>query len=57
MEHDHMVQAVPPNGTNHPLDVGPLTRRARRGQHFFYAMSRTCSLKSVPKMASRSRSR
>ena len=37
MEHDHMVQAVPPNGTNHPLDVGPLPRRARRGQHFFYA--------------------
>ena len=33
MEHDHMVQALPPNGTNHPLDVRPLPRRARRGQH------------------------
>ena len=32
-----MVQALPPNGTNHPLDVGPLPRRARRGQHLFYA--------------------
>jgi hypothetical protein len=24
MEHDHMVQALTPNGTNHPLDVGSL---------------------------------
>jgi hypothetical protein len=34
LEHDHMVQALPPNGTNHPLDVGSLPRRARRGQNF-----------------------
>ena len=34
MEHDHMVQAFPPNGTNHPLHVGPLPGRARRGQNF-----------------------
>src|SRR5215469_16773044 len=34
MEHDYMVQALPPNGTNHSLDVGSLPRGARRGQHF-----------------------
>jgi hypothetical protein len=34
MEHDHMVQALPPNGTNHRLDVGSLPGRARRGQNF-----------------------
>ena len=34
MEHDHMVQALTPNGTNHPLDVGSLPGGARRGQHF-----------------------
>jgi hypothetical protein len=33
MEHDHMVQAFPSNRTNHPLDVGSLPGRARRGQH------------------------
>jgi hypothetical protein len=37
MEHDHMVQGFPPNGTNHPLDGVPLSRRARRGQHLFYS--------------------
>jgi len=30
----HMVQALPPNGTNHAFDVGSLPRGARRGQHF-----------------------
>jgi hypothetical protein len=34
MEHDHMVQALPPNGTNHPLHVGSLPGGARRGQNF-----------------------
>jgi len=34
MEHDHMIQAFTPNGTNHALDVGSLPRAARRGQHF-----------------------
>src|ERR1700751_5909559 len=34
IEHEHMVQALPPNGTNHPLDVGPLPRGARRGHNF-----------------------
>jgi hypothetical protein len=32
MEHDHMVQAFPPNGTNHPLDEGSLPGGAQRGQ-------------------------
>src|ERR1700757_2010725 len=31
IEHEHMVQALPPNGTNHPLDV---PRGARRGHNF-----------------------
>src|SRR5712691_2709976 len=34
MEHDHMIKALPPNGTNHPLDVGSLPRGARCRQHF-----------------------
>src|SRR5215472_15277874 len=34
MQHNHMIEALPPNGTNHSLDVGSLPRGARRGQHF-----------------------
>src|SRR5262249_39557049 len=34
MKHNHMIEALPPNGTNHSLDVGSLPRGARRGQHF-----------------------
>jgi len=26
MEHDHMIEALAPNGTNHPLHVGSLPR-------------------------------
>jgi hypothetical protein len=29
-----MIEALPPNGTNHALDVGSLPRGARRGQYF-----------------------
>src|SRR5215472_5851231 len=34
MKHNHMIEALPPNGTNHALHVGSLPRGARRGQHF-----------------------
>jgi hypothetical protein len=34
MENDAMIGALAPNGTNHPLNVSSLPRRARRGQHF-----------------------
>ena len=34
MENDYMIEALAPNGTNHPLNVSSLPRRARRGQHF-----------------------
>jgi len=34
VEHDHMVQALAPDRTNHPLDIGSLPGGARRGQHF-----------------------
>jgi hypothetical protein len=34
MEHNHMVQALPPNGTNHPLNVSSLPGGARCAQHF-----------------------
>jgi hypothetical protein len=37
MEHDHMVQALPPNGTNHPLNVGSLPGGTRCTQHFVNA--------------------
>ena len=33
MEHDHMVQALAPNGTNDPFDVRPLPGRSRCGQY------------------------
>src|SRR5271157_1457002 len=29
-----MIEALAPNGTNHPLHVGSLPRGSRRGQHF-----------------------
>src|SRR5208283_572000 len=32
-----MIEAFAPNGTNHPLHVRPLPRRARSGQHFMDA--------------------
>ena len=34
MQHDYMIEALAPNGTNHPLHIGSLPRRARRGQQF-----------------------
>src|ERR1700730_154588 len=34
MENDDMIEALAPNGTNHPLKVSSLPRRARHGQHF-----------------------
>src|ERR1019366_5912476 len=37
MEHDHMIEALAPNGSNHPLHVRSLPRRSRRGQHFLDA--------------------
>src|ERR1035441_9392022 len=37
MEHNHMIEALAPNGTDHPLYVGSLPRGSRRGQHFLDA--------------------
>ena len=34
MQHDYMIEALAPNGTNHPLHIGSLPRRTRRGQDF-----------------------
>ena len=34
MEHDHMIEAFATNGTDHPLDVGSLPRRARCRRDF-----------------------
>ena len=34
MEHDHMVQALAPKGTNHSLYIRSLPRRSRCGQNF-----------------------
>ena len=34
MEHDHMIEAFATNGSDHPLDIGSLPRRARCRQHF-----------------------
>src|SRR6266849_1183651 len=37
MEHDHMIEALTPNRTNHSLHIGSLPRGARRRQHFLNA--------------------
>src|SRR5215469_17239845 len=37
MEHDHMVQALAPKGTNDSLYIRPLPRRSRCGQNFLDA--------------------
>jgi hypothetical protein len=34
MEHDHMIEALATNGSNHSLYIGSLPRRARRRQDF-----------------------
>ncbi len=34
MQHDHMIEALAPNRTDHALDVGSLPRGTRGGQHF-----------------------
>src|SRR3984893_472597 len=34
MRHDHVIETLAPNGTNHPLHIGSLPRSARRGQNF-----------------------
>ena len=34
MEHDHMIEALATNGSNHPLYIGSLPRRARCRQNF-----------------------
>ena len=33
MEHDHVVQALAPNGTDDPFDIRPLPGRSRCGQY------------------------
>src|SRR5260370_31160727 len=39
-----MIEALAPNGTNHPFDIGSLQRGARCGQHFLDAeVSHLCS--------------
>ena len=34
MEHDHMIEALTANRSNHSLDIGSLPRRARCRQNF-----------------------
>jgi len=36
-ENDHVIQALPPNGADHALDVRTLPRRSWRSQHFLNA--------------------
>ena len=36
-EYDHVIQALPSNRANHPLNVSPLPRRPRRRQHLLDA--------------------
>ena len=43
MKHDPMIEALPPNGTNHSLDVGSLPRGRGVDSTSRMPMSRTCS--------------
>src|SRR5215468_6783825 len=36
-EYDYVIQALPPNGADHPLDIGSLPRRPGRREHLFDA--------------------
>src|SRR5215469_12486845 len=36
-EYDHMIQALPPNGADRPLDIGSLPRRTGCRKHLFDA--------------------
>jgi len=36
-EYDHVIQALPPDGTDHPLDIDSLPRRSRRREQLFDA--------------------
>src|SRR5262245_18172397 len=36
-EYDHVIQALPPNGADHPLEVSSLPGRPGRRQHLFDA--------------------
>src|SRR5215469_12043165 len=36
-EYDHVIQALPSNGADHPLDIGSLPRRPGRREHLFDA--------------------
>jgi hypothetical protein len=47
VDHDDMIQALPPDRADQPFDVGVLPRRPRRGQHFLDA----CTLQAFPKAA------
>src|SRR5215813_14885660 len=41
-EYDHVVQALPPNGADHPLDVSSLPGRPGRREHLFDPIAFTC---------------
>ena len=58
-EYDHVIQALPPNAADDPLDIGSLPGRPRRGAESTCLMpiAFTCFTKSAPKIRSRSRSR
>jgi hypothetical protein len=36
-EYDHVIQALPPNGADHPLNIGSLPRRRGRREHLLDA--------------------
>src|SRR5664279_4369604 len=47
MENDHMIEALAPNGANHPLHVRSLPRGSGRGQHFLDAHVSHLSLELI----------
>jgi hypothetical protein len=51
MEDDHMIKALPPNGTNHALDVGSLLGERGVDSTSCIPMSRTCPLNAEDRIA------
>ena len=51
-EYDHLIQALPPNGADHPLHIGSLPGRPERPEYRLVSVARTLSLKEINNLGS-----
>jgi hypothetical protein len=52
IEYDHVIQALPPNGADHPLHIGSLPGRPERPEYLLVSVARTLSLKEINNLGS-----